>query len=418
MADSAASKPVPRTEKRVDQSASGFRKTGIIIILAFVALLFFTIFLDVAFFSQSPAAADGSQASGAMQTALSSVWCVLYTLLLNIAAAGITIGAGTVLYGHFDFVQYVKNTLSKVILEHEFVEQLNDEQKEKLMQKLQKHLVYHDTVSGNDTLFDFVNTEVRGLTQGPYYEQMRANFSCRREGDQIVKHIIRQMDINLQQAADYRFDLVNLTRCYFYGSAKEAEANPPFRVLNLSINGTSYKDKIEYTVTPTDDERGYGFITQYDFKSDVNREELISQDRRIRVNMEYETLVPLSDKTLGFRTYFPCRHLDSTFVYSNDLKVTPDIFCFKDRKANGMLDRERIQIVQNDNCISISFPDWLLPGDGIIYYIEAAKPQDAQPETAASQDADPGNAQPGGPGPEEADRVTSGMSVSGKAAVI
>ena len=60
MADSAASKPVPRTEKRVDQSASGFRKTGIIIILAFVALLFFTIFLDVAFFSQSPAAADGS----------------------------------------------------------------------------------------------------------------------------------------------------------------------------------------------------------------------------------------------------------------------------------------------------------------------------------------------------------------------
>ena len=383
MADRVASKAVPNVEKRVDQSASGFRKTGIIIILVFVVLLLGAIILDTAFFSQISAAPDSSgTASGPTSTGtIRSIWSGVYTLLLNIAAAGITIGAGTVLYGHFDFVQYVKNTLSKVILEHEFVEQLNDEQKEKLMQKLQKHLIYHDTVSGNDTLFDFVNTEVRGLTQGPYYEQMRANFSCRREDDQIVKHLIRQMDINLQQAVDYRFDLVNLTRCYFYGSAEEATRTPPFRILSLIINGTCYKDKISYTVTPTDDERGYGFITQYDFIPTVKREKLISQDNRIRVTMEYETRVPLSDKTLGFRTYFPCKYLETTFVYSSDLNVTADIFCFKDRKADGMLDRERIQIVQNDNCISINFPDWLLPGDGIIYYIEEAEPKPTQPKS-------------------------------------
>lgn len=355
------------SKTKEDQSAAGFRKTGIIIILIFVTVLLVTIILDTTFFPLIQTEADNDSVT---INSINSIWCVVYTLLLNIAAAGITIGGGTVLYGHFDFVQYVKNTLGKVILEYNFVNQLNDEEKEALMQKLQKHLIYHDTVSGNDTLFDFVNTEVRGLTQGPYYEKMSANFNCRRESNEIVKHIIRRMDINLQQAPDYQFDLTKMTRCYFYGSAEDAEHNPPFKVIDLMINGDSYTDKIERSIQATNDERGYGCITQYDFKSEVNKSELISDDKMIRIHMEYETRVPLTDKTLGFRTYFPCKHLETTFVYSADLQATADIFCFKDRKMDGSLDRERIQIVENKNCISINFPDWLLPGDGIIYYIE------------------------------------------------
>ncbi len=356
-------------EKKEDQSASGFRKTGIIIILAFVVLLLATIIIDVVIFPTNQTGADSNAETA--QT-INTIWSVVFTLLLNIAAVGITIGGGTVLYGHFDFVQYVKNTLSKVILEYEFVDQLDDEGKEALMRKLQKHLVYHDKISGNDTLFDFVNTEVRGLTQGPYYEKMTANFSCRRESDVIVKHIIRQMDINLQQAPDYQFDLAKLTRCYFYGSVEEAKKNPPFKVIKLIINGDSYTERISLDIEKASDERGYGCITQYDFKPEVNISELISPDKVIRILMDYETRVPISDKTLGFRTYFPCKQLHTTFVYSSDFRVNADIFCFKDRKLDGGLDKERIQIVQNDSCISITFPDWLLPGDGIIYYIEEA----------------------------------------------
>ena len=114
------------------QSASGFRKTGAIIIFSFVALLLFVIILDSTFF---PIVDTDSNNPSAIAS-VNSFWTVAYTLLLNIAAAGITTGAGPVLYGHFDFVQYVKNTLCQVILEHDFVDHLNDSEKDALMQKL------------------------------------------------------------------------------------------------------------------------------------------------------------------------------------------------------------------------------------------------------------------------------------------
>lgn len=350
-----------------DQSASGFRKTGYIIILAFIGVLLLGIVVEIAFFPLSQV--DPNKPSIVVD-AFNVIWNVVYTLILNISAAGITIGAGTVLYGHFDFVQYVKNTLCRVILEHGFVDHLNDSEKDDLMQKLQKHLIYHDTESGNDTLFDFVNTEVRSLTQGPYYENASAIFNCRLEGERIVKHIIRHMEINVQQAPDYRFDLASLTRCYFYGSAESAISDPPFEIINLDINEKNYNNEIECSISDASDERGYGCITEYNFPPDFDPSSLIPDDKIIRIRIEYQTKVPVSDKTLGFRTYFPCKHMDTTFIFNAPLKANADIFCFKDRKPDGKVDRERIQIIKNENCIKINFPDWLLPGDGIIYYIE------------------------------------------------
>lgn len=354
------------------QSASGFRKTGVIIILSFVVLLCIVILVDGTYFSIAETEVDTS--SSFFTT---TVWPVVYTILLNVAVAGITTGAGTVLYAHFDFVQYVKNTLCQVILEHDFVDHLNDNEKDVLMQKLQKHLIYHDKVSGNDTLFDFVNNEVRGLTQEPYYEKMSVCFNCSRTSDRIVKHIIRCMEINVQQSPEYLLDLPKMTRCYFLLSAEEAKREPPFKIFNLTINGQSYTNQIEFNAEDISDERGYECITQYNFKPEIDVSSLIPPDKIIKIYLEYETKVPLTDKTLGFRTYFPCKHLDTTFVYSHDFIVTADVFCFKDR-IDGNLDRERIQFVENKNCINITFPDWLLPGDGIIYYIEENNQQTSE----------------------------------------
>lgn len=199
-----------------DRSASGFRKTGVIIILCFVLLMIIAIYIDSVYFPYAP---DEKH----------PLWDGLFTLLINIAAVGITVGGGTVLYGHFDFVKYVKNTLCQVLIEHHFVDKLSESEKDQLMKKLQKHFIYHDKENGDDTLFDFVNTEIRDLTQGPYYESMRANFYCTVENGKISKHIIRKMVLNIQQDPDYKFDLPRLTKCYFYGNIKEAKKKSPIQ---------------------------------------------------------------------------------------------------------------------------------------------------------------------------------------------
>lgn len=352
---------------RRDRSASGFRKTGTIVIISFLLLFVIVILIDTSVFPL-PLPEENTQSI----TMLNSFWNGAYTLLMNVAAAGVTIGAGTVLYAHFDFVQYVKSVLCKVILEYHFVDRLNDQEKEKLMRRLQKHLIYHDTVSGNDTLYDFVNEEVRTLTQGPYYEKMSANVNCKLENGKLVKHIVRQMTINCQQQTDFQFDLEKLIRCYFYGDAADARENKPFEMHDLIINGESMIDKIECICKATKDDRGYGCVIGYRFKQGVG-DVRPNKDHILKIVMDYTTKVDKSDKTLCFRTYFPCKTLKATFVHEQSLNVNPDVFCFKDRKTDGSLDRERVQILQLENCITIDFQGWLLPGDGIIYYIEEAE---------------------------------------------
>lgn len=350
-----------------DQSASGFRKTGIIVIISFLLLFVIVILIDTSFFPL-PIPEKNNQHI----IMLNALWSGAYTLLMNVAAAGVTIGAGTVLYAHFDFVQYVKNVLCNVILEYHFVDRLNDQEKEKLMRRLQKHLIYHDTESGNDTLYDFVNEEVRTLTQGPYYEKMSANVNCKLENDKLVKRIVRQVTINCQQQIDFQFDLEKLTRCYFYGDVTDADKNRPFEMHELIINGKSMIDKIEYICNATEDDRGYGCVIGYRLKREFDNVRP-NKDHILEIKMDYTTRVNKSDKTLCFRTYFPCKALKAIFVYEQSLNVNPDVFCFKDRKTDGSLDRERVQILQLENCITIDFQGWLLPGDGIIYYIEEAE---------------------------------------------
>lgn len=350
-----------------DRSASGFRKTGIIVIISFLLLFVIVILIDTSVFPLSPSEKNNQQI-----TMLNALWSGAYTLLMNVAAAGVTIGAGTVLYAHFDFVQYVKSVLCKVILEYHFVDRLNDREKEKLMRRLQKYLIYHDTESSNDTLYDFVNEEVRTLTQGPYYEKMSAHVYCKLENGKLVKHIVRQMTINCQQQTDFQFDLEKLTRCYFYGDADKAKENTPFEMNKLTINGEPMSGKIECTCEATKDDRGYGCVIGYRFKQGVEGVRP-DKDHILKIVMEYTTKVDKSDKTLCFRTYFPCKALKATFVHERSLNVNPDVFCFKDRKTDGSLDRERVQILQLENCITIDFQGWLLPGDGIIYYIEEAE---------------------------------------------
>ena len=119
------------------------------------------------------------------------LWSFTYSFFLNLAIATVTVGAGTVLYSYFDFVNYICTNLRNIILEYKFIKNLNDEQKEDLLNKLSKDLIYNDENSHNDTLYCFVNNEVKELTKSMYYEQLHFNVYCWCSQGKLFKKVVR-----------------------------------------------------------------------------------------------------------------------------------------------------------------------------------------------------------------------------------
>ena len=343
-----------------NQSESGFKKTGLIIIAVSMVIMLVALYFEAMTF---PTDIEW----------LNELWNVGYILIVNVSAVVITIGCGTVLYGYFDFIKYVKDTLCGVIMEYKFVDNLSDHEKEKLIRYTEKQIIYKDCSEGNNTLYDFVNREIINLVKGPYYETLSLNFNCTLVGDTIVKHVFRNMLINVQHAPDYKFSLERITRCLFNGDPEEVYEANPYELKSLIINGKELIDCTEryiQSIEEVHDILDYHSLVRYRFKDSFDESDANPLNGIIDVRLEYVTRVHVSDKTLGFRTYFPCKQMDLTFVYDNSLSVTKDIFCFKDRKNDGSSDRDRIQVIENDNSICIKFLNWVLPGDGIIYYIE------------------------------------------------
>lgn len=378
--------------KQVDRSASGFRKTGFNVILVSALAMSVIIIYDLLNYTEER----------------TQIWECVYTIGINLAAAGITIGVGTILYGHFDFVQYVRNSLCKILFEYEFVDNLNDDEKSKLMRKLQKDLIYHDKESGNNTLFDFVNNELTTLTQGPYYESIDAYFHCKTDGNIIEKHILRRLVINIEQAPDYRYDLSQQTRCYFFRPPEMPDIITPYEILHLTINSQDLDFKIERKFESVKDERGYHIVSYYKFIDDFDVTTLYEGTDIITIELEYITRVYSSDKSLVFRTYFPCKKLHASFMCDDPLSVHPDIFCFKGRSSSG-LSRDFIHVHPFDSSVHIDISDWMLPGDGIIYLLELNGINPTTPMKESSLQGAPELMPEAVSALEEAERIVSEM---------
>lgn len=300
------------------------------------------------------------------------LWEFIYSFAMNVGMTIVTIGAGTVLYGYFDFVNYMRNNLREVILEYSFIKNLNDDQKELLMNKISKDLVYHDENIQNDTLYSFVNKEVKELTQSPYYEKLDLSISCRYHDGKIYKSIIRKFIINYENAkSEYLFDLKRITKTSF---VYNSQIDKPISVTKLTLNNHDLTDKIEFQEKTQPKFNQYSTECFYTFKEDFEfRQEnyLINEKKILKIELEYHTCVPEDDNTMGFRVYAPCRFFEASFVYDESItSVFCDAFAFKDRKPNqSKIDNERIDYTRNDNNIIVKMGDWILPGDGVIYVI-------------------------------------------------
>ncbi len=300
------------------------------------------------------------------------LWDFVYSFIINLAMTTVTIGAGTVLYSYFDFVNYICNNLKNIILEYKFIKNLNNDQKEDLLNKLSKDLIYDDENSPNDTLYCFVNNEIKELTKSIYYEQLYLNINCSCIDGKIIKDIVRIFTINYENTpCGYEFDLKRITNTSF---VKDSNIPKPIEVTLLKINGKELTKNIEYRKEEQLKFNQYQENCYYDFKEDYKfkQDEFLKDGKKVlRIELHYQTIVPEEDNTMGFRVYAPCKSFEADFVYDHTISDTfCDAFAFKDRKANDRkMDEDRIDYIRNKNSVCVKIEDWILPGDGVIYVI-------------------------------------------------
>ncbi|MCI8597770.1 MAG: hypothetical protein HFJ10_04925 [Lachnospiraceae bacterium] len=302
-------------------------------------------------------------------------YMIIFNFIADIGKTIMTVGAGTVLYSYYDFVNYIKKILINIVIENNYVDDLSDDKKREIISRLEKQVIYGYEISDENTLYDFVNKEIQSLVKNIHYESMSLNINCRlSEQNKIEKDFIREFVCNFDVNQEYEIDLAFMTKCSF---VKNDEIKTPFVIEEFQINGKNLINEIEMKCSEKDGAENsvdtYTTTYYYDFKNDNLRKAknyIENKDKNIvKIFIKYKTVVPIEDNALAYRVYVPCKKFDAILVYDENIKeVFTDIFAFKDRKLNDRkLDTNRVSYSQNRNCISVSFKDWILPGDGIMY---------------------------------------------------
>lgn len=292
---------------------------------------------------------------------------IIDQLLMCTGTTLMTIGAGTVLYGHFDFVNYVQNKIKDVIIDYNFTDTLSDEHKKMLARKLEKELL-HQTADNN--LYDFVQEEVLSLAKQAYYEEFTLDISCYKVGNEIHKTIYKDYIINCEAQRD--FDIARNNE--FAVKCKTSCTNAPKESIKLSINSIDFTgDDYSVTESATNDEV-YGKRCVYTLndlaKSKIESTKSNDWDYKYNVKSELLSIVKDDDMSFSFRLYYPCKSTTFLFTYNpEEFEVMEDVFVFKDFDNSESNQKKSIITRHNKGSILIKIDNWILPGDGITFVL-------------------------------------------------
>lgn len=340
-----------------ERSQRQILSTGIIIITIGVIIILLNIILSVFLV----------QAVDETKILLLKWLTVMENLLMCLGTTLVTIGAGTVLYSYFDFVNYVQDKLKDVVVNRNFTDIMSDEAKKELAYRLEKEILHHTEVNN---LYDFVQDEVLSLARKAFYEEFTLNISCERKGNEIHKTIYKDYVINCKTQPD--FDICKNNN--FAIKCKETCPTNPAEYIELSINGINFSgDDYELTEENTNDEvynKRCIYTLNEQAKEKIKNGLGNNWDYKYNVSSEMESIVLDDDMTFSFRLYFPCKKTTFLFTYNpEEFEVMEDVFAFKDTDTDDAGKKKSVVTRHNKGSILVNIDNWILPGDGITFVL-------------------------------------------------
>lgn len=257
------------------------------------------------------------------------------------------------------------DTVIKDVLASEyFCDKLNDEERETLLDNLEKRS-YFDNSNTLQDMFGTIRKKLTSVDVPYYYKKCDFTISCRIKENCIKKRFSREIQIcSLAEEKELRsFSFLTLS------AGKMENGESPIERIRIYINGDEIGSD-QFDVNKYDLKRnhqrddsfhlkgGYTQRIEYVYKGVLK----LSSDTPVRIKTEYTSVVPVTDKIYISRVNCPCKEfsLDYSIDESKDDYVL-------NVSAYGFIENGSQSIDWgNDlkNRVKITFNDWIFPGDG------------------------------------------------------
>ncbi|MCX8129450.1 MAG: hypothetical protein N3I35_05040 [Clostridia bacterium] len=250
--------------------------------------------------------------------------------------------------------------VAEVMTKDEFINHLSQDRMEEMLHKLQTRVIFNGKIQDNNNYYYLVQKEMINLLRRYYYDECFVRVECYIEGNTIRKVMNKRMVIMNPQIGDKNTMHVSIP---FHTDMREIEGRKDkelFKINFFRIDSDDYTNaaraRLKHKRIKEKNTEGYNvrFYGVYDINCET---------RRI-VEMETQTIVPLTDNIFSNRLSQPCRSYDIAFhLHSAEYKIDGVSFCFMESHKNKVVD------YQCEQSIEIRFTDWMLPGNGVVFII-------------------------------------------------
>lgn len=292
-----------------------------------------------------------------------SVYKPLFSSLLNvismITSMIVGIGVSTLCLDFFSYVQYTRERLKEIVVEKDFIETLSDDEKKELVDKVEKSLYFQSEKEPSRSLYENIKARVIPLLEEPYLERYIIHIDCYIDEEKgiIKKKFHREMIIcSLEDNYSYQLpfsmymkriegiedeNLYKINECLFQKKTYTEETK--FNICNHGI----HKDSVQ-------------FYSTYEFN--------LRKGNNI-IEMQYETIVPISDLEYCHYVSMACKTYSASFSIHSDERYMVNGHGFV---LDDIANRDGVDVVKKvkqDNTVFLTMGDWIMPGEGCAFFI-------------------------------------------------
>lgn len=285
------------------------------------------------------------------------------SIIDDVAKVLVTISIGSCLLEWFGFVEYIRRRIRDVIIKDDYISSLTKEKKIALKSKLEQDIYYPDSNSDKDSLIYVVQNEIYPLLNDYYYDEYVTHVICLIEGNKLKKRIKRRIVLLKDTSEEIKIPVKSFFSPALKSETKEdAEKCVTLKTMTVARGDCPARDvkdkyKIIWNEVSSPDE--------YKFSYCLSGDDLTLRDEALIVEIEILTEVDTDDFVYIQRVNRPCRDFTIHFHYDNSkCAIDVNAFGFMTEQHNNKTVYSNLE-----NCFVIRFTDWLLPGDGVCFYI-------------------------------------------------
>ncbi len=292
-----------------------------------------------------------------------SVYQPFFSSLLNvismITSMIVGIGVSTLCLDFFSYVQYTRERLKEIVVEKDFIETLADDEKKELVDKLEKSLYFRSEKELSRSLYENIKARIIPLLEEPYLERYTIHIDCYIDEEEgtIKKKFHREMIIcSLEDNYSYK-----LPFSMYMKRINGVEDKDLYKINECLFRKQVYTEEMKCEVCDHGLHKGsVQFYSTYEFN--------LRKGNNI-IEMQYETIVPISDLEYCHYVSMACKNYSASFSIHNDDKyrVNGHGFVLDDISNRDGIDV--VKKVKQDNTVFLTMGDWVMPGEGCAFFI-------------------------------------------------